>query len=196
MSVRRRVTRLTRERVCAAALALVDDEGLDALTMRRLAARLHCEAMSLYHYVKHKADLLDAVHAAVLGDLQPETNVDYIRTRRDEKRMARWRRELGGMARALRSALLAHPNVVPLFITQHVTAPEAVQTVGRLQMRLALSGFSSAAAERALHVIGMFTIGHAIFERSTRNDATFEFGLEALLDALAREHRKAQREDD
>ena len=78
MSARRR-TILTRDRVCAAALALVDDEGLEALSMRRLAARLSCEAMSLYNYVRDKADLLDAVHAAVLGNLKPETRLDRLR---------------------------------------------------------------------------------------------------------------------
>jgi TetR/AcrR family transcriptional regulator, tetracycline repressor protein len=184
---------LSRACVCAAALALVDAEGLEALTMRRLAARLDCEAMSLYKHVKDKADLLDAVHAAVLGGLQPETNIDHIRAGRDYERIPKWRLLLGGLARALRSALLAHPKVVPLFTSQHVTAPEAVQTVGNLKMTLVLSRFSESEADRAIHVVGMFTIGHAIFEQSTRNDDTFRFGLEALLDGIAREHRKSTR---
>jgi len=195
MSARRR-TVLTRDRVCAAALELVDDEGLEALSMRRLASRLDCEAMSLYNYVRDKADLLDAVHAAVLGNLQPETRLDRLRPGFNPDRLPKWRRLLGGLARALRTALLAHPNVVPLFTTQRLTAPEAVQTVGRVQMALAFSHFSDADAQRALYVVGMFTIGHAIFEKSTRNDATFEFGLEALLDAIAREHRKSRRDDE
>src|SRR6185312_16366207 len=71
MSARREPIRLTRSTVCHEALGLVDAEGLEALTMRRLAARLGCEAMSLYHHVRDKADLLDALHAAVLGDLEP-----------------------------------------------------------------------------------------------------------------------------
>ena len=62
---------LSRARVCQEALALVDDEGLDALSMRRLGARLGVEAMSLYRYVRDKADLLDALHVAVLADLSP-----------------------------------------------------------------------------------------------------------------------------
>src|SRR5260370_547859 len=62
---------LTRERVCKEALALVDEEGLEALSMRRLGARLGFEAMSLYRHVRDKADLLDALHAAVLGELEP-----------------------------------------------------------------------------------------------------------------------------
>lgn len=240
MGARRRAGVLTRDRVCAAALELVDDEGLEALSMRRLAARLDCEAMSLYNHVRDKADLLDAVHAAVLGGLQPETPLDAREwdaasapesgatpsakpgstssaksgAKSASKRGSRsrsnasangdsepddvpkWRRLLGGLARALRTALLAHPNVVPLFTTQRLTAPEAVHTVARVQMALAFSHFSEADAERALYVVGMFTIGHAIFEKSTRNDATFEFGLEALLDAVARDHRSSRRDDE
>ena len=118
MSTRREPVGLSRARVCAEALALVDEEGLEALTMRRLGARLDCEAMSLYRHVKDKADLLDALHAAVLGDLQPETAVDQ----RTHKRQAEWRVLLGGLARALRSSLLRHPNVLPLFTTRQLSA--------------------------------------------------------------------------
>src|SRR5215471_17284594 len=55
---------LSRARVCQEALALVDAEGPEALSMRRLGARLGVEAMSLYHHVRDKADLIDALHAA------------------------------------------------------------------------------------------------------------------------------------
>src|SRR5438270_2408762 len=103
---------LTRERVCEAALALVDEEGLDALSMRRLGTRLHVEAMSLYRHVRDKADLLDALHAAVLGDLAAEL--------RPQAGPTDWRELLARLARALRKALLAHPKVVPLFATRPV----------------------------------------------------------------------------
>src|SRR4051812_29763767 len=86
---------LSRERVCKEALALVDEEGLEALSMRRLGARLGFEAMSLYRHVRDKADLLDALHAAVLGELEP---VDACA---DDD----WRGLLGGLASALRAAL-------------------------------------------------------------------------------------------
>src|SRR5438105_13507366 len=86
---------LSRERICREALALVDEEGLEALSMRRLGARLGVEAMSLYNHVRNKADLLDALHAAVLGNLQPEVAGDG------------WRPLLAGMARALHAALTA-----------------------------------------------------------------------------------------
>src|ERR1700748_1436928 len=90
---------LSRERVCAEALALVDDEGLEALTMRRLGARLGVEAMSLYRHVRNKADLLDALHGAGISHVEPEAAPE----RAGEPA---WRQVLGGMARSLRKSLL------------------------------------------------------------------------------------------
>jgi TetR/AcrR family tetracycline transcriptional repressor len=189
MSARREPIGLSRDRVCAEALALVDEEGLEALTMRRLAARLDCEAMSLYRHVKDKADLLDALHAAVLGGLQPEETSEPKKT----PQKSEWRSLLGGLARALRSLLLRHPNVLPLFTSRQVAAPEAVATVARIYAALVGAEFSASDAERAVYVVGMFTIGHAIFEKNERRDATFRFGLEALLDAVERDHRATRR---
>jgi AcrR family transcriptional regulator len=192
MSARREPIGLSRARVCKEALALVDKEGLEALSMRRLAARLDCEAMSLYKHVRDKADLLDALHAAVLGDLKPEAAADRRKHGRDH--LPEWRLLLGGLARALRSALLRHPNVVPLFTTRPVTAPEAVSTVTRPLSALLEAHFGGAEADRALYVVGMFTIGHAIFEKSARRDETFDFGLEALLDGIEADHRAKWRQ--
>jgi AcrR family transcriptional regulator len=178
---------LTRADVCQAALDLVDEEGLEALSMRRLGARLGIEAMSLYHHVRDKADLLDALHAAVLGRLEPEGAAPR------RALPSGWRTLLGGLCRALRSTLLRHPNVVPLFTRKEVRAPEALGTLERVGAALAAAGFDAEESRRAIWVVGMFTIGHVIFETSNdnteakaRRNATFEFGLEALLDGVAR----------
>lgn len=180
---------LSRERVCAEALGLVDEEGLRALTMRRLGARLGCEAMSLYRHVRDKADLLDALQAAMLGDLEPEPHLEENK----HPRTPGWRRLLGGLARALRSTLLRHPNVLPLMTVRPIRAPEAVKTVARVEGALLAAGFASADAERAIYVVGMFTIGHALFEASTRNEEIFRFGLDALLDGIERDHKQSRR---
>jgi AcrR family transcriptional regulator len=59
---------LTRARVLAEAVALADEEGLDAVTMRRLGQRLGVEAMSLYNHVANKVDLLDGMADVVSAD--------------------------------------------------------------------------------------------------------------------------------
>src|SRR5262245_12850180 len=126
--------RLSRERVCREALELVDEEGLEALSMRRLGARLGVEAMSLYRHVRNKADLLDALHAAVLGGLEPQVTSDG------------WRPLLAGMVRALHAQLIAHPHVLPLFTTRPVTAPEALATLERVGAAFARAGFTPSEA--------------------------------------------------
>jgi AcrR family transcriptional regulator len=177
MSMRRGA--ISRDQVCKEALALVDAEGLEALTMRRLGARLGVEAMSLYRHVKDKADLLDALHAAVLGNLSPQRPAG-----------AGWRALLAGMARALRTTLLEHPAVIPLLTTQPVRAPEAVATVSRLEAAFRRAGFSRAAAEKAINLIGMFTIGHVIFEKNRRRNDTFALGLDALIAGIEKQRRR------
>jgi AcrR family transcriptional regulator len=178
---------LSRERICREALALVDEEGLDALSMRRLGARLGVEAMSLYRHVRDKRDLLDALHAAVIGDLQPAGEVGG----------ECWRQLLGGLARALRNTLLLHPNVVVLFATRPVSAPEAVGTLEIVWAALEHAGFSPDDARRAVVVVGLHTIGHVLGETQGEaspipgvpgppGPAEFDFGLEALLDGIAR----------
>jgi AcrR family transcriptional regulator len=177
-------TTLTRERICREALALVDEEGLEALSMRRLGARLGVEAMSLYNHVRNKADLLDLLHAAVLGGLEPKVTGDG------------WRPLLAGMARALHAALLAHPHVLPLFTTRPVTAPEALATLERIGGAFTRAQFPPAEIEQAIYVVGMFTIGCAIFDANAaaadarRRAAVFRFGLETLLDGIERGHRR------
>jgi AcrR family transcriptional regulator len=94
---------LDRDRILAAALRLMDADGLDALTMRRLAAELHVEAMSLYYHVPGKAVLLEGLAETVLGEIRLP--------RADGGDPAQATRSV---ARALRANALAHPNAIPL----------------------------------------------------------------------------------
>ena len=196
-----RQRRLSRARVCAEALALVDEEGLEALSMRRLGARLGVEAMSLYRHVHDKADLLDALHTAVLGKLRPGPAGPRGRQRRG---VAPWRLMLEGLARRLRAVLLQHPNVVILFATRPVRAPEALSSVALVAQALIEAGFSREVSQKAIIVVGVFTLAQVlgevhggptpelgVVERPSERE--FAFGLTALLDGIALQRQPRRR---
>src|SRR5580658_7401701 len=96
---------LSRGLVLDAAVALVDRDGLDGLSMRKLGAALGVEAMTLYHYLPDKAALLDGLVEWVLERSAVAPAAESIP----------WDETLRRYAQALRSTLLAHPGVLPLF---------------------------------------------------------------------------------
>jgi len=141
---------LTRERILQAALELVDREGLEAVSMRRLGAALGVEAMSLYNRVAGKAEVLDGVYELVLAALPP------LRRRGD------WRAVLRERGRALRAALCAHPKAIPLFATRPAVTPASLRYVEETLGVLRAAGFSPGAALVALQVLVAFVVGHTL----------------------------------
>src|SRR3954451_6286316 len=100
---RPRQTLLTRQRIVEAASALVDAEGLDALSMRRLATELGVQGPSLYHHFGTKADILDAVADAVIE----QVDVSAFGAREWPEALRLW-------ATSYHAVLVAHPNIVPV----------------------------------------------------------------------------------
>src|SRR4051812_25720270 len=94
---------LTRERIVEAASALVDAEGLDALSMRRLATELSVQGPSLYNHFATKAEIVDAVAEAVIEQVDVSAFGKH-----------RWPEALREWATSYHSVLVAHPNVVPV----------------------------------------------------------------------------------
>src|SRR5207237_3793503 len=127
---------LSRERILAAALELVDEHGIDALSMRKLAQSLGYEAMSLYNHVANKDDLLDGILDLVLADMDPP-DPD------------------GGLA-AIRSSSLAahealrkHPWAAGLLMTPTHIRPARREFMNALVGALRNAGVSAAAAYHA-----------------------------------------------
>lgn len=196
---------LSRARVLQTALALIDREGLDALSMRRVGEELGVEAMSLYNHVPNKAALLDGVFEQVLSELPP------TRPSRSPK-LALQRRAL-----ELRSVLRAHPRVLPLFATRSAVTPTSFEHVESVLQTLHALGFSTERALSALNVLVAYVVGHSIASYATEppdqrsaadyarldpekfprvseaarylptRDAEreFEFGLDALVEGIA-----------
>lgn len=140
-SVRR--PRLSRDIVLQTALRLVDDEGLDALTMRRLGQVLDRDAMALYRYATNRAELLDGVAELVLAELVIPADAPD------------WQAQLRRTAHDFRRIALAHPNVVALIVTRPLTTPLALRPIGtlrQLEQMLELLVGAGFTPVRALHI--------------------------------------------
>jgi len=136
---RRRRDPISREAIVAAAVSLLDREGLSALSMRRLAEELGTGAASLYWHVGSKDGLLDLVLDHVIGEGKvPDPDPE------------RWREQLKDIARAQRDASLRHPYIVRISIGRIPMGPNALRytervlailRAGGLPPRLAVQGF-------------------------------------------------------
>ena len=145
---------LSRERVLAAAVALADAEGVPALTMRRLAASLGVEAMSLYHHLPGKDALLDGLVETVAAEVVAAVSRAGA-TSADED----WRDTLRRWFALAREVMLRHPWA-PALMGRGKAVPPIVY--GYYEMILATmigAGFSYRIAHRALHAFGSMPLG-------------------------------------
>jgi len=145
---------LSRELVLSAAVALVDTDGLQALTMRRLAAELGVEAMSLYHHLPGKNGLLDGLVETVIGEIDvamghlPDAAADQD-----------WRVAVRQRCLVAREVMLRHPWAPPLFGSR-TTIPAGVYLhYEKILATLIAAGFSYHLAHRALHALGSMALG-------------------------------------
>ena len=144
---------LNRERVLSAAVALADAQGLPALTMRRLAADLGVEAMSLYYHLPSKESLLDGLVESVLAE------VDEAVSRLYPPRAGGWRTRLRQRFLAARQVMLRHPWA-PGLIGSRRTVPAGVYAYYDAILGTMIdAGFSYHLAHRALHAIGSMPLG-------------------------------------
>ena len=176
---------LSRERVLDAALQIVDNEGLDALTMRRLGLALGVEAMSVYNHVPSRAALLDGVHERILSELA-EPPAPKGKKRGD------WAEAVRERARAFRRVLIAHPKALVLFATRVAVTPSALVHVDRGLAILLAAGFSVEDAVYGFQCIVTFVVGHTLSTHATvpseeRSRAVYDEvdGLPALAEAAA-----------
>ena len=141
---------LSRERILQAALLIVDGEGLEAISMRRVGEALGVEAMSLYNHVASKAAILDGIFETILDELPaPE-------------KTSSWREALRDRALGLRAVLMAHPKALPLFATRPAVTPASIAHLEAVFEVLRGAGFSAKDALGVLHVISAYVIGHTL----------------------------------
>jgi AcrR family transcriptional regulator len=163
---------LSRQQVLDAAIAISDSEGIERLTMRRLANALGVEAMTLYHYFPGKDALLDGIVASVFGGGIEAALGGGL-----------WTDALLEYAVRLRANLLRHPGVLPFALSRPASTPETLAAGERVLGLLVSVGFSLGHSLDILNSLSVFVVGSAIAEGETTpvNDA----GSAGSTDALA-----------
>jgi AcrR family transcriptional regulator len=163
---------VTRERALQAATALADRGGIESLSMRKLAAELGIEAMSLYHHVRSKEDILDGMVDLVFGEMQLPAPGE------------RWRAAMRKRADSTRAVLAAHPWAIGILDSRTTPGAATLRYLDSVIAFLRAAGFSVAMAAHALSVLDSYVRGFAMQEASLPLDqsGSIEAATERILE--------------
>ena len=164
-----RKPRFSRSQIAAAALAIADSEGFEAVSIRRVAAELGAGTMTLYRYISAKADLITLMDDAIMGEsLIPAGELP-----------ADWREAVAAIARATRTALLRHPWAVQA-LQGHGGAsqdgafgPNGIRHFEQSLAAVAAAPLDTTAKLDLLTIVDDYVFGHVlrVAEQQTRSDA-------------------------
>lgn len=147
-------TPLSRERVILTAVALADEKGSVALSMRAIAGPLGVEAMSLYHHVAGRDDILDGMVDAVFGEIDlPPADTD-------------WKSAMRHRVLSARAALLRHPWAIGLMDSRSRPGPATLRHHDAVIGALRTAGFSVAMTAHAVSLIDSYLYGFVLQELS------------------------------
>lgn len=153
---------VTRDRAVQVAVALADADGIESLSMRKLARELGVEAMSLYYHVKSKDDILDGMIESVIGEMVlPAAD-------------AEWKAAMRERAESVRSVLGRHPWAISMVDsrTTQTTMMHLDAVIGCLRH----AGFSVAMAAHAMSLVDSYVHGFALQEASLPLDESGDIG--------------------
>ena len=153
----RRRPPLSRERIVDAAVELLDGQGAEALTMRRLAERLGVTSTALYWHVRTKDDVLDLAVDRIFGEVPVPAPGD-------------WRDDVRTLTRGWRAAILGHPWAA-LLIGRPMLGPNVLARTEFLQSALVRGGFAGLPLAVATRMVANFVIGAALTEATWRRTA-------------------------
>lgn len=145
---------LSRERIVQAAIDILDGDGADALTMRRVAEQLGVSAPSLYWHVKTKDDVLDLAVDHVFDEIRPGASTPA----------EPWRRRIEDLALAWRSTLIRHPWVAPVAAARPSLGPNFLDRMELLQATLHKAGFTGRELSAATWLLYNQIVGSASTE--------------------------------
>ena len=152
---------LSRDRVLRAAVVLADSGGVAALTMRRLAEALGVEAMSLYHHVRNKEDILDGMVDTVFAEIQVPAD-------------AGWRTAMRERAFSAREVLRRHPWATPLLESRRTPGPATLRHHDTVIGVLRAGGFPVALTAHAFSALDSYIYGFALQEAALPFDTPEE----------------------
>lgn len=150
---KRRRGQLSRTRILAAGLELVDQDGLEALTMRRLAEQLQVDPMSIYNYVSSKEALLDGVAEALWSKLELAEG-------------GGWRETLRAFASSLRKLAHQHPHAYGLLLGRGVLPGPALHALDTALQALESAGLNRDQAAEMVRTLLAYAAGYAMLELS------------------------------
>lgn len=205
-------TELSHAAIAVAALALIDRDGLDAFSIRKLGGELGCEGMALYWYYPSKDALLDAVVERLMADVAAQISIEV----RD------WVGALRAVATAYRGIAHAHPHAFSLLATRRFASEGTYEFLERLFQLARAQGLDDQTTARYYRVVSSYCNGFALNELAAPRgpqdpstapmrrkfprvaavsawldrahlDEVFAFGLEVQLESLTRVTQGARR---
>ena len=166
---------VTRDRALQVAVKLSDQGGVESLSMRKLAQELGVEAMSLYHHVKNKEDILDGMVDLVSSEIElPAYNTD-------------WKEAIRHWANSLRTVLTRHPWAIGLMYSRATPSLTNMQNLNTVIGCLRQVGFSVQMAANAISLLDSYIYGFVLQEVNLPfGDATeFAEGVEGVAQQLS-----------
>jgi AcrR family transcriptional regulator len=163
---------VTKERIMRAALAVVDEEGPDALSAARIAARLGVKGPSLYNHVSGREEIVDGICELIVAEMDLDMSIRP------------WHAAVETWARAYRAVLAAHPNAVPLFRVRPAQSPAALQGYADAFACLRAAGWPEEYLLPVAHSIECLIIGSLLVVNTPHDLAPGTEGLPAGLEPL------------
>lgn len=194
---------LSRDSIVRAAVDMVERDGEDAVSMRRLAAELQCGVMSLYNHIPNKDALLDAVAEHIMADFRFAADAG-----------ADWREQARVLVRSFRSISRRYPRCINIVIMRQLNTAAGLQPLESALATARAAGFDGELAVRIMRTFVAYALGSLVNEARLRqirpedsvpvdprsfpniaalahplvhvdHEADFEFGLDLLINAVA-----------
>jgi AcrR family transcriptional regulator len=143
---------LTRKRIIAAAMDLIERDGAEAVSMRRLAIELRCGLVSLYQYVPSKSALLDGIAEALTSGIEVPSVVGA----------GGWQEQFRAQARAFHATVMTRPRCAMVVVSRPPTSAGVLRPVERALATLGAAGFGRQDAVWIVRAVAAFIMGSVL----------------------------------